>query len=109
MPGNDSELAMMGLVLAIMILIFAMVWFVFMLPMEKGLHKRRMELLQRKLDVKIKITDAFVLNKVLKEMDKYLTPEEAAAIAAPEGGRVSHAEVMASLGLAHDGNGSEVG
>lgn len=49
MPGNDSELAMMGLVLAIMILIFAVVWFVFMLPMEKGLHKRRMELLQRKL------------------------------------------------------------
>ena len=47
--GIDSELAMMGLVLAIMILIFAVVWFVFMLPMEKGLHKRRMELLQRKL------------------------------------------------------------
>ena len=49
MPGNDSELAMMGLVLAIMILIFAVVWFIFMLPMEKGLHKRRTELLQRKL------------------------------------------------------------
>jgi choline-glycine betaine transporter len=49
MPGNDSELAMMGLVLAIMLLVFAVVWFVFMLPMEKGLHKRRMELLQRKL------------------------------------------------------------
>lgn len=49
MPGNDSELAMMGLVLAIMILVFAVVWFVFMLPMEKGLHKRRTELLQRKL------------------------------------------------------------
>lgn len=49
MPGNDNELVMIGLVLAIMILIFAVVWFVFMLPMEKGLHKRRMEQLQRKL------------------------------------------------------------
>lgn len=49
MPGTDSELAMMGLVLAILILVFAVVWFVFMLPMEKGLHKRRMELLQRRL------------------------------------------------------------
>ena len=49
MSGSDSELAMMGLVLAIMLLIFAVVWFVFMLPMEKGLHKRRMELLQRRL------------------------------------------------------------
>jgi hypothetical protein len=49
MTGNDSELAMMGLVLATMLLVFAVVWFVFMLPMEKGLHKRRMELLQRKL------------------------------------------------------------
>jgi hypothetical protein len=49
MPGIGSELAMMGLGLAMMILLFAAVWFVFMLPMEKGLHKRRMELLQRKL------------------------------------------------------------
>ena len=49
MPGNDSELAMMGPVLAILILVFAIVWFVFILPMEKGLHKRRMKLLQRKL------------------------------------------------------------
>jgi hypothetical protein len=49
MPGIDSELAMMGVVLAIMILLFVVVWFVFMLPMEKGLHKRRVELLQRKL------------------------------------------------------------
>lgn len=49
MPGTDSELAMMGLVLVILILVFAVVWFVFMLPMEKGLHKRRMELLQRRL------------------------------------------------------------
>jgi hypothetical protein len=49
MPGIDSELAMMGVILAMMILLFAVVWFVFMLPMEKELHKRRMELLQRKL------------------------------------------------------------
>lgn len=49
MPGTDSELAMMWLVLAILVLVFAVVWFVFMLPMEKGLHKRRMELLQRRL------------------------------------------------------------
>jgi F0F1-type ATP synthase membrane subunit b/b' len=33
----------------IMVLIFAVVWFVFMVPMEKGLHKRRMELIQKKL------------------------------------------------------------
>lgn len=49
MTGDNGELAMAGLVLAILILIFAVVWFVFMLPMEKGLHRRRMELLQRKL------------------------------------------------------------
>lgn len=49
MTGDNSELAMAGLVLAILVLIFAVVWFVFMLPMEKGLHRRRMELLQRKL------------------------------------------------------------
>jgi flagellar biosynthesis/type III secretory pathway M-ring protein FliF/YscJ len=49
MTGDNSELAMAGLVLAILILIFAVVWFVFMLPMEKGLHRRRMELVQRKL------------------------------------------------------------
>jgi flagellar biosynthesis/type III secretory pathway M-ring protein FliF/YscJ len=49
MIGANSELAMLGLALTIMILIFAMIWFVFMVPMEKGLHKRRMELLQRKL------------------------------------------------------------
>lgn len=49
MPGDSSELALMGLVLAVLVLVFAVVWFVFMLPMEKGLHNRRMELLQRKL------------------------------------------------------------
>lgn len=40
---------MIGLVLATMILVFGVVWFVFMLPVEKGMHKKRMELLQRKL------------------------------------------------------------
>jgi hypothetical protein len=49
MTGGNSELALAGLVLAILILVFAVVWFAFMLPMEKGLHKRRMELLQRRL------------------------------------------------------------
>jgi hypothetical protein len=49
MTGDNSELAITGLLLAILILVFAVVWFVFMLPMEKGLHKRRMERLQRKL------------------------------------------------------------
>ena len=49
MTGDNSELAMAGLVLAILILVFAVVWFVFMLPMERGLHRRRMALLQRKL------------------------------------------------------------
>ena len=49
MTGDSSELALAGLALVILVLIFAVVWFVFMLPMEKGLHKRRVELLQRKL------------------------------------------------------------
>jgi hypothetical protein len=49
MTGDNGELAMAGLALAILILVFAAVWFVFMLPMEKSLHRRRMELLQRKL------------------------------------------------------------
>lgn len=49
MPGIDSELAVTGLVLAILVLFFAVVWFVFMLPLGKGLHERRMELLQQKL------------------------------------------------------------
>ena len=49
MTGDSSELAMAGLVLATLVLVFAVVWFAFMLPMEKGLHRRRMELLQRKL------------------------------------------------------------
>lgn len=49
MAAENSELAVIGLVLLIMILIFALVWFVFMVPMEKGLHKRRMELVQKRL------------------------------------------------------------
>lgn len=49
MTGEDAELAMMALAVIIMVLIFAAVWFVFMLPMEKGLHRRRLELVQKKL------------------------------------------------------------
>lgn len=46
---DNPELAMMAIVIFIMVAIFAMVWFVFLVPMEKGLHQRRMELLQKKL------------------------------------------------------------
>lgn len=49
MVSDNPELAMMTIVMMIMVLIFAVVWFVFMVPMEKGLHKRRMELIQKKL------------------------------------------------------------
>jgi flagellar biosynthesis/type III secretory pathway M-ring protein FliF/YscJ len=49
MTGDNAELAMLGLILTILILIFAVVWFFFLVPMEKGLHKRRMELLRKKL------------------------------------------------------------
>jgi hypothetical protein len=47
-PGS-AELAMMALVIIILILVFAVIWFLFMVPMEKGLHHRRMELIQRRL------------------------------------------------------------
>ncbi len=47
--NDNPELAMMAIVIIIMVLIFAMVWFVFLVPMEKGLHQRRMELMQKKL------------------------------------------------------------
>ena len=40
---------MMALVIIILVLLFAVIWFVFMVPMEKGLHKRRMELIQRRI------------------------------------------------------------
>ncbi|MEX2496045.1 MAG: hypothetical protein WD448_08155 [Woeseia sp.] len=49
MTGGDAELVVLALVLLILFLIFAVVWFFFLVPMEKGLHKRRMELLQKKL------------------------------------------------------------
>lgn len=47
--NDNPELAIMAIVILIMVLIFAMVWFVFLVPMEKGLHQRRMELMQKKL------------------------------------------------------------
>lgn len=40
---------MMALVIIILVLVFAIIWFVFMVPMEKGLHERRMQLIQRRL------------------------------------------------------------
>lgn len=46
---DNPELAMLALVIIILVLLFAVIWFVFMVPMEKGLHKRRMELIQRKI------------------------------------------------------------
>lgn len=46
---DNPELAMMALVIIILVLLFAVIWFVFMLPMEKGLHERRMELIQRRI------------------------------------------------------------
>lgn len=49
MTGGHVELAMLLPVVILMVLIFAGLWFVFMVPMEKGLHRRRMELLQQKL------------------------------------------------------------
>lgn len=47
--NDNPELAMTALVIIIMVLIFAMVWFVFLVPMEKGLHQRRMKLIQKRL------------------------------------------------------------
>lgn len=49
MTAGNAELAMMALVIIILILVFAVIWFAFMIPMEKGLHDRRMELIQRRL------------------------------------------------------------
>lgn len=46
----NPELAMTGLVILLLIFCFAIVWFAFMVPMEKGLYKRRMQLIQRKLE-----------------------------------------------------------
>jgi F0F1-type ATP synthase membrane subunit b/b' len=47
--AGNAELAMMALVIIILVLVFAIIWFVFMVPMEKGLHERRMQLIQRRL------------------------------------------------------------
>ncbi len=46
---DNPELVLIAIVIIIMVLIFAMVWFVFLVPMEKGLHQRRMQLIQKKL------------------------------------------------------------
>lgn len=47
--NDNPELVLMAIVITIMVLIFAMVWFIFLVPMEKGLHQRRMQLIQKKL------------------------------------------------------------
>lgn len=49
MTAANADLAMMALVVTILILVFAVIWFVFMVPMEKGLHDRRLQLIQRRL------------------------------------------------------------
>ena len=49
MTTGNAELAMMALVIIILVVVFTVVWFFFMVPMEKGLHNRRMELIQRRL------------------------------------------------------------
>jgi type II secretory pathway component PulM len=47
--GGTPDLALTGLALAILILALAVIWFVFMRPMDQGLHNRRMEMLRRRL------------------------------------------------------------
>lgn len=47
---DNAEVVMTGLVILIMVFIFAIIWFVFMVPMEKGLYKRRMELIRKRLE-----------------------------------------------------------
>jgi F0F1-type ATP synthase membrane subunit b/b' len=49
MTEGNAELAMIALVIIVLVLVFAVIWFVFMVPMEKGLHDRRMQLIQRRL------------------------------------------------------------
>lgn len=49
MTAGNAQLAMMALVIIILVLVFAIIWFVFMVPMEKGLYDRRMQLIQRRL------------------------------------------------------------
>ena len=46
----NPELAMTGLVILLLIFCFAIIWFVFLAPMEQGLHKRRMQLIRKKLE-----------------------------------------------------------
>ena len=45
---------MMALVIIMLVLVVAVIWFIFMVPMEKGLQDRRMELIQRRLREKEK-------------------------------------------------------
>jgi hypothetical protein len=47
--NDNPELVLMAIVITIMVLIFAIVWFIFLVPMERGLHQRRMQLIQKKL------------------------------------------------------------
>lgn len=46
----NPELAMTGLVILLLVFCFAIIWFVFLVPMEQGLHKRRMQLIRKKLE-----------------------------------------------------------
>jgi hypothetical protein len=48
--AENPELVMTGLVILIMVFCFAIIWFVFMVPMERGLYKRRMELIKKRLE-----------------------------------------------------------
>ncbi len=48
--ADNPELMKAALVILIMIFCFAIIWFVFMVPMEKGIYKRRMELIRKKLE-----------------------------------------------------------
>lgn len=47
--AEHAELLMTVMVLVLLGLGFAVVWFVFVTPMEKGLHARRMDLIQKRL------------------------------------------------------------
>lgn len=48
--AENPELVMTGLVILIMVFCFAIIWWVFMVPMERGLYKRRMELIRKRLE-----------------------------------------------------------
>lgn len=47
---DNPQLIMTGLLILIVIFCFAIIWFVFMVPMEKGLYKRRMAMIRKKLE-----------------------------------------------------------